>query len=133
MSDLATMVDRNDQYVRILNMFATIAYPGRSDDSWGDMQLRGYVACFTSCSLVDPVAAYAFVEAIVVVRLLRNYRIPLVSIGCLEDPYGRPLRCHLCRVVLHIPEGNIELLRVARMWPMCRAFFPLPSPVSHSR
>ena len=112
------MVDWNDQYVRILNMFPTIAYPGRSDDSWGDMQLRGYVACFTSCSLVDPVAAYAFVEAIVVVRLLRIYRIPLVSIGCLEDPYGRPLCRDIFNPITLSPQGETVSFRLDIIYSM---------------
>lgn len=48
---------------------ARIAYglPWRSDDYWGDMQLRWYVLPPSSYICSSPFVAYAFVEAIVVV------------------------------------------------------------------
>lgn len=60
--------------------------------------------------------AYAFVEAIVVVRLSKVQSILLWLMFILLDSPGCPLGGYLRYTVLDIPQGEIELFWLARMW-----------------
>lgn len=76
-------------------------------------------------SMLKNAAAYAFVEALVVVRFFLFFILASPGSPTIfqTDADGCPIRCSLRNSVFNIPQGETHILRLAGMCSLYRAIF----------